>query len=476
MQYAESILDLVGETPLVRITRLTGDLGPARPPAAPARQARDAQPGRLGQGPDRAADDRGGRTRRPAQAGRHDHRADVRQHRSRPGDRGRAQGLPLHLRHGRQAVVREAAAPAGVRRRGRAVPDQRRARVARELLLGGGASRPRHPRCVQARPVLERRRTRPPTSGRPVRSCGTRPTAGSPTSSRASGTGGTISGAARVLKARNPAIQVDRGGPGRQRPVRRHRPAVPDRGSGGGLRPGHLRPVGHRPLGPRQRPRRVRDGPPAHPRGGDPRRAARAGPRWSPRCRSSASWRRRPTGRDGVVVVLLPDSGRSYLSKIYNDEWMRVNGLLATTGAVIRVDDLLDDRHHAGPLPDLVIARTTQRVGEAIAILQEYRDQPAAGLGAARRRRARGHRRLDHREGPARPGLPRPVDRRADRRRGDGPAAAARRRLDASLDEAFALLSDGSSAVIATSGERPVGVVTRLDVLEYLAHRRDGRH
>ena len=46
--------------------------------------------------------------------------------------------------------------------------------------------------------------------------------------------------------------------------------------------------------------------------------------------------------------MLLPDSGRSYLSKIYNDEWMRVNGLLATTGAVVRVGDLLDDRHHAG--------------------------------------------------------------------------------------------------------------------------------
>ena len=41
----------------------------------------------------------------------------------------------------------------------------------------------------------------------------------------------------------------------------------------------------------------------------------------------------------------------------------------------------------------------------------------------------------------------------------------------ASLDEAFALLSGGdASAVIATRGGRPVGVVTKLDVLEYLAH------
>ena len=51
---------------------------------------------------------------------------------------------------------------------------------------------------------------------------------------------------------------------------------------------------------------------------------------------------------------------------------MRANGLLATTGAVVRVADLLRDRHHGGQLPDVILARTTQRVGEAIAVLQEY--------------------------------------------------------------------------------------------------------
>ena len=44
--------------------------------------------------------------------------------------------------------------------------------------------------------------------------------------------------------------------------------------------------------------------------------------------------------------------------------------------------------------------------------------------------------------------------------------------LAASLDEAFALLTTGdASAVIATRSGRPVGVVTKLDVLEYLTHR-----
>ena len=56
------------------------------------------------------------------------------------------------------------------------------------------------------------------------------------------------------------------------------------------------------------------------------------------------------------------------------------------------------------------------------------RHQPAPGLGAGGRRRARRVRRFDHREGPARSGVPRSVHRRADRRRGHGHAAPVRRR------------------------------------------------
>jgi predicted transcriptional regulator len=40
----------------------------------------------------------------------------------------------------------------------------------------------------------------------------------------------------------------------------------------------------------------------------------------------------------------------------------------------------------------------------------------------------------------------------------------------ATLDEAFALLSGGSPAVVAIRGEEPAGVITKLDLLEYLAH------
>jgi cystathionine beta-synthase len=181
-----------------------------------------------------------------------------------------------------------------------------------------------------------------------------------------------------------------------------------------------------------------------------------------------------PSGKDAVVVVLLPDSGRNYLSKIYNDEWMRANGLLATTGAVVRVDDLLHDRHHAGLLPDLVIARTTQRVGDAIAVLQEYGisqlpvseapegDALEAFVGSITEKGLLDRAFRD----------PSIVDRTVGEVM-DRPLPHVD--VATSLDGAFALLSGGSSAVIATQAERPVGVVTKLDILEYLAHRPGGR-
>jgi cystathionine beta-synthase len=177
---------------------------------------------------------------------------------------------------------------------------------------------------------------------------------------------------------------------------------------------------------------------------------------------------RGPSARDAVMVVLLPDGGRSYLSKLYNDEWMRVNGLLATTGAVVRVAELLGDRH-GDRLPDLVLARTTQRVGEVIETLQEFGISQLPVSEAA--------------EGDSVVGIvgsitekglldrafrdPSVVDRTVGEVM-DPPLPLVQ--ATASLDEAFAKLSGGAAALVAVRGDRPLGIVTKLDVLEYLTH------
>lgn len=79
-------------------------------------------------------------------------------------------------------------------------------------------------------------------------------------------------------------------------------------------------------------------------------------------------------GPDAVVVVLLPDGGRGYLSKIFNDEWMSSYGFLRSrldgTPEEHTVGDVL--RGKSGGLPDLVHTHPSETVRDAISILREY--------------------------------------------------------------------------------------------------------
>jgi len=72
---------------------------------------------------------------------------------------------------------------------------------------------------------------------------------------------------------------------------------------------------------------------------------------------------------DDVVVVLLPDSGRGYLSKIFNDDWMADYGFLRGDGNLLVADVL---RRKGAVMPELVHVHPTETVREAIDILKEY--------------------------------------------------------------------------------------------------------
>jgi cystathionine beta-synthase len=175
-------------------------------------------------------------------------------------------------------------------------------------------------------------------------------------------------------------------------------------------------------------------------------------------------------GRDALVVVLLPDSGRNYLSKLYNDEWMRINGLLPTVGSSTRIDALVADRHeHAPERPSVIVARTTERVGDAINTLQTYGvsqlpvserpegDEVAGLVGSISEKGLLDRAYRD----------PSVVDRTVGELM-DPPLPLVD--AAATLDEAFALLSDAATGLVVVRGGRPVGIVTKLDLLEYLAH------
>ena len=79
-------------------------------------------------------------------------------------------------------------------------------------------------------------------------------------------------------------------------------------------------------------------------------------------------------GPDSLVVVLLPDGGRGYLSKIFNDGWMSSYGFLRS-----RLDGSVDEptvgdvlRRKSGEIPALVHTHPSETVRDAVGILREY--------------------------------------------------------------------------------------------------------
>ena len=173
-------------------------------------------------------------------------------------------------------------------------------------------------------------------------------------------------------------------------------------------------------------------------------------------------------GPEAVMVVLLPDTGRNYLSKLYTDEWMRQHGLLVSTGALVRVAALLREREESAALPPLVVARTTDTVGAAIERMQRFgiSQMPVSEI-----------------EGDTIEGIVGSIAEKGLLERAFRDPALVGRTVGeamdpplpvvaehASLDDAFALLSAGAPAVLAARAGHAVGVITKLDVLEYLAH------
>jgi cystathionine beta-synthase len=178
------------------------------------------------------------------------------------------------------------------------------------------------------------------------------------------------------------------------------------------------------------------------------------------------------SGPDAVMVVLLPDGGRSYLSKLYDDEWMRKNALLTWESGRERVGAVLASRHHGSDLPPVILARTTERVADVIEQLERY------GISQMP---------VTERDDDRVEGIVGSIDEKGLLERSYRDPTAVERTVGevmdrplplidvaASLDEAFGVLSGGASALVAVHDGRPAGVVTKLDVLEFLTHRRAG--
>jgi cystathionine beta-synthase len=177
-------------------------------------------------------------------------------------------------------------------------------------------------------------------------------------------------------------------------------------------------------------------------------------------------------GRGANVLMLLPDGGRSYLSKFYDDNWMIQYGFMERTSPAPTVEGVLRFKHgEEHDVPDLVTIESSKKVGAAIELMQRYgisqlpvvRTGRAAALtdivGSIQERSL-----LDR------------VFKSPDALNDDvavamqPPLAAVD--VHASLDEVFADLSGPNAAVVVGSAGTPVAILTRSDLLDFLAHRR----
>jgi cystathionine beta-synthase len=127
--------------------------------------------------------------------------------------------------------------------------------------------------------------------------------------------------------------------------------------------------------------------------------------------------------RDDIVVVLIPDSGRGYLSRVYSDEWMADHGFLRTTGHT--VSEALDRK--SGELRGLIHVHPSEQARQAIAVMQEFGVSQLAVIQAEPPLGCSGGRRCRLRAGPHAAGDGGSEPARRDRRRGDGTPASNRR-------------------------------------------------
>src|SRR2546425_2153382 len=177
-------------------------------------------------------------------------------------------------------------------------------------------------------------------------------------------------------------------------------------------------------------------------------------------------------GPAAKILTMIPDSGRSYMSKFYDDNWMLEHGFVERRAAAPSVSELLrSKRLDEIDVPALITISAHQKVGEAIDVMQRYsisqlpvvRDGEVQSLadviGSLQDRDL-----LDR------------VFKNPDALHEDvatamqPPLAAVE--SDVTLDEVFATLTGRTNALVIASKGKPIGVLTRSDLLDYLAHQR----
>ena len=165
-----------------------------------------------------------------------------------------------------------------------------------------------------------------------------------------------------------------------------------------------------------------------------------------------------------LVVVVLPDGGRSYLSKVFNDGWMAQHGFLPRS-TDRTVGEVMLDKHGVGQVPSLVVVESGQPVRDAVALFHEHRVSQLPVVSSHDRESIVGS-----------------VGERGLLKHAITDAAVLDSRVADVMEPPFPSVSEADSvrdavellagdrqALMVTEHGRPVGIVTRSDLLESLA-------
>ena len=167
---------------------------------------------------------------------------------------------------------------------------------------------------------------------------------------------------------------------------------------------------------------------------------------------------------EALIVVIVPDGGRSYLSKIFSDSWMRQYGFLERDTNLV-VGDVLARKADAREIPPLVSVETHFRVRDAVALLHEHRVSQLPVVSAHDRATVVGS--ISER-GLLKHATEDAVLLEAEIVEVMEPPLPAVSSHDPVRD-AVDLLVGEQQALLVTDEGRPVGIVTRTDLLEALA-------
>ena len=170
---------------------------------------------------------------------------------------------------------------------------------------------------------------------------------------------------------------------------------------------------------------------------------------------------------DKLIVVLLPDSGRSYLSKVFNDAWMRDQGFTERFPTHPRVTDLLHT-HNGDVRPPFIMVRADEPVSQAIDQLHAHSISQMPVVLAGQELQIIGsiqERTLLDKIFKNPEIVSSPVEMVMD---APMPTVA----VDEEVENIFPLFSATTPALVVEENGKPVGILSRSDLLEFVARQR----